>query len=66
MRVSLFADAGNVFEDSIDWDEIRYSAGFQIQWRTPIAPLVFSFGFPIDKHAGDDVDKFAFSLAVGY
>lgn len=65
IRFSLFLDAGNVFEDSIDWDEIRYSAGFSIQWRTAMAPLVFSFGFPLNLGPNDKKDVFAFSLSVG-
>jgi outer membrane protein insertion porin family len=65
LRLSLFIDAGNVFEDNIDWDDIRYSGGASIIWRTPMAPLVFSLGFPINKKATDREDRFSFSISVG-
>ncbi|MEE3003647.1 MAG: outer membrane protein assembly factor BamA [Pseudomonadota bacterium] len=65
MRFSLFVDAGNVFDDSVDWGDLRYSAGFSLQWRTAMAPLLFSFGFPLNLKPGDSKDTFAFSIAVG-
>ena len=65
MRWSVFVDAGNVFDNAIDWNEIRYSAGVSIEWRTQIAPLVFGFGFPLHQHAGDRKDIFAFSISAG-
>ncbi|MDX1344116.1 MAG: outer membrane protein assembly factor BamA, partial [Reinekea sp.] len=53
-RTSLFVDAGNVFTDQcrddnlsctngVQLDEIRYSAGVDFTWITPIAPLSFSY-----------------------
>ncbi len=66
VRFGLFVDAGNVFSGSIDWSDIKYSAGVSIQWRTQIAPFEFSFGFPINAKSLDEKEKFAFTISTGF
>jgi len=65
MRFSVFFDAGNVFNDKVELNQLRYSTGVSLQWRTSIAPLVFSLGFPVHMRADDKKDKFAFSISTG-
>ncbi len=66
VRTTLFYDAGQVYDtknESVDLHELRYSAGLQVKWWTPLGiPLVFSFSKAIHKRAGDNTDVFQFSL----
>ena len=76
-RSSLFIDAGNVFTDhclsantncteGIVWDDIRYSTGIEFDWMTPIAPLRFIWGWPLDRRSDDDVQTFAFTIGYNF
>jgi len=66
MRISLFLDAGNVFNktNGFDFTQLRYSMGAALAWITPIGPLKFSFGVPINKQPGDQVESFQFTIGV--
>lgn len=64
IRGVFFFDAGNAFIEG-EWLEaakIRYSAGFGIRWFSPIGPLRFEWGFPLDKKKGEDQITFDFSI----
>ena len=66
VRMSLFLDAANVFSKIGDLGHmgLRASAGVSIVWLTPMAPLTFSYGWPINKRADDEVQRFQFTLGV--
>ncbi|HEA26447.1 MAG TPA: outer membrane protein assembly factor BamA, partial [Ectothiorhodospiraceae bacterium] len=66
MRFSLFLDAGNVFNrvNGIDMSELRYSVGAALAWITPVGPLKFSFGVPINKLADDEIESFQFTIGI--
>lgn len=66
VRMSLFLDAGNVFSKIGDLGHmgLRASAGVSIVWLTPMAPLTFSYGWPINKRADDEIQRFQFTLGV--
>ncbi len=69
LRLSAFFDIGNVFERRKDFsaDELRYSTGISIQWLTPMAPLTFSYAWPLNDKPQDDLERFQFSLgAIGF
>ncbi len=63
-RVSLFLDAGSVFEDvdSIDSKEFRYTGGLAFIWITPIGAMRFNFSQAINEQDGDSTRSFQFSL----
>lgn len=65
-RVSLFVDGGQVFanDDSIDFDEIRFSAGVGFNWVSPVGPLSVSYAIPLNEEEGDEVEKFQFSIGT--
>ena len=76
-KTSLFIDAGNVFTDhcidantncteGVDFDDIRYSYGFELDWITPIAPLRFIWAWPIDKKEGDKTQSFTFTFGYQF
>jgi outer membrane protein insertion porin family len=36
--------------------DLRYSLGFGFRWQSPIGPLRFEWGFPLDRLRGTDFD----------
>ncbi len=67
VRLSTFIDVGSVWDthtDHFKFGDLRYSAGFQVEWRTPLAPLRFSFAKPIHKKDWDSTQLFQFSIST--
>ncbi|MDB5800657.1 MAG: bamA [Rhodocyclales bacterium] len=63
-RLSTFLDGGQVWGtgDKIRFSDLRFSYGFAFSWTSPVGPLKFSIGFPLNKKEGDDTQKFQFQL----
>lgn len=63
-RMSVFVDGGQVWGQGqkVQADDIRYSAGIGLAWISPVGPLKFSFGQPLNKKEGDQVQRFQFQL----
>ena len=74
-RVSAFFDAGYVWgedeqplgsdsfvEQDVRFDDLRYSTGLAFSWSSPIGPLKFSFGHPLNKKDNDEIQRFQFQL----
>lgn len=63
-RVSLFLDAGSVFEDanSINSEDFRYTTGLAFIWITPVGAMRFNFSKALDQKPGDSTRSFQFSL----
>ena len=55
MRWFLFLDGGQVYADGspIQAGQLRYSTGIGISWLSPIGPLKFSYGHPLNSKPGD-------------
>lgn len=68
IRISLFVDAGNVFQgvDNVELGELRSAAGLGVSWITPVGPLSFSFAQPIGYTSTDKTQSFQFSLGAGF
>lgn len=66
LKGSVFVDAGNVFEDDFNSDEIRYSAGVGVTWVSPIGPLTFSYAKPLNEKDGDKVQELQFSVGANF
>ncbi len=64
-RFGLFVDGGMVFADadSVDFGDLRYSAGLFFSWFSAIGPFTFSYGVPLDEEAGDE--KEALQISIG-
>jgi len=64
LRLSGFYDIGNVFTNRRDYDsaELRASTGIALIWMSPIAPLTFSYAFPLNGKEGDELERFQFTL----
>ena len=71
--MTAFVDAGNVYyvhsPDRFGGSSsgpIRYSAGVEVDWRSPFGPLQFSVALPINKQSGDETQIFQFSVSTGF
>ena len=68
-RLSLFLDAGNVFDNYEDFDAgtLRTSTGVGFQWLTPILGLLeFAIAYPMNDEPGDDTEVFSFSFGATF
>ncbi|MBI3141008.1 MAG: outer membrane protein assembly factor BamA [Rhodocyclales bacterium] len=65
-RVGAFVDAGQVWAtgQKASLGDLRYSAGLAIAWSSPVGPLKFSFGQPINKKPEDRTERFQFQLGT--
>ncbi len=67
-RMGLFFDAGQVYAsgDTLDFGEIRYSTGVTASWLSPIGPLKFSVGVPLNKKDQDESEAFQFQMGTTF
>jgi len=63
-RLGFFVDAAQVFanDDSIDFGELRASAGISFNWITPVGPLALSYAVPLNEEEGDELEKVQFTI----
>ncbi len=66
LRWFTFLDAGNVFNQKIQFSELRYSAGLGISWISPIGPLKLSYGKALNSKPDDRIQSFQFQLGTGF
>lgn len=67
-RLSIFLDAGNVYQgrDNIELSQLRASAGIAVTWIAPIGAMKFSFAVPFRRQAGDETERFQFSIGSAF
>jgi outer membrane protein insertion porin family len=63
-RLSAFFDAGRAFGDdeSISFDELRYSTGVGVSWFSPFGPLKIVFAQPLNDKQGDNTQTLQFQF----
>jgi outer membrane protein insertion porin family len=66
LRLYSFLDAGNVFESSIELEELRTSYGVGLSWISPVGPLRFAMAKPIRKFDGDRMQSFQFQIGTSF
>ncbi len=78
LRWFTFFDGGWVWGDtydrngqivdkmSVDFSELRYSAGIGVAWISPLGPLKFSIATPIGDKEGDETERFQFQIGTGF
>ncbi|MDJ0807156.1 MAG: outer membrane protein assembly factor BamA [Gammaproteobacteria bacterium] len=70
MRFGLFVDAGNVFDlsggEDIEASGFRASAGAMLSWMSPVGPLSFSVGYPLNEKEEDQTEIFQFNIGAGF
>ena len=64
VRLSAFLDGGAVYGpgDLPGSAGLRYSTGAAVTWLSPMGPLKFSYGVPLNKQSIDNLQKFQFTL----
>jgi len=64
VRLSAFLDAGAVYGqgDLLGSQGLRYSSGVAVTWISPMGPLKFSYGVPLNKQPQDRLQKFQFTM----
>jgi outer membrane protein insertion porin family len=64
MKGVVFYDLGNA-EDEIDLTSLRSDVGFGFRWFSPIGPLRFEWGFPIDRRVAEGEVGYQFYFTIG-
>ncbi len=66
IRLGAFVDGGQVWgaDEEADLSALRYSYGIVVAWSSPIGPLKFSFGQPINKKEGDKIQRLQFQMGT--
>jgi len=66
LRLAWFIDGGNVFLQTFQWSELRYSTGLAFFWASPFGPLRFSFAQPLNAQSTDHLQKLQFTFGTGF
>jgi outer membrane protein insertion porin family len=66
LRLTAFLDFGNVFENSVDFDEFRFSTGLGVTWLSPMGAMTLSYGVPLNDKDYDEVEEFQFSFGQAF
>lgn len=68
MRMSVFSDIGQVYEDydTFDANELRGSFGLGFTWLSPVGPLTFSVAEAFNDQPEDDLEFFQFNLGAAF
>jgi len=66
VRLGAFIDGGQVWgaDEQFDISTLRYSAGLSLAWSSPVGPLKFSFGQPLNKKEGDKLQRLQFQMGT--
>lgn len=64
---AVFADIGNVFAgQQIDFDNLRYGAGFGVRYLSPVGPLRIDVASPLQRKWYEDRWQFFFTLGYAF
>ncbi len=64
LRLFGFVDGGNTFQ-TINL-ALRYSYGVGLSWISPLGPLKFSYGIPINAQANDNIQRLQFQVGTAF
>ncbi|HWU84156.1 MAG TPA: outer membrane protein assembly factor BamA [Rhodocyclaceae bacterium] len=64
VRLGTFVDGGQVWgaDQKINFNDVRFSAGVSLNWNSPMGPLKFSLGVPLNKKEGDKTQMLQFTF----
>jgi outer membrane protein insertion porin family len=66
MRLLAFFDAGSVFDEDYDRDELRYSTGLGLSWLSPVGALTMSLAQPFNDDLQDETEVFQFTFGTTF
>ena len=61
----IFYDIG-MAEDKLKLENLRSNFGLGLRWFSPMGPLRFEWGFPVDRRQGEDSSQFQFSMGTPF
>jgi len=66
VRLSVFADAGQIHDSGFQpaLESFRYSTGVGLAWNSPVGPLKFSYGVPVNPKVTDKIQHFQFQVGT--
>jgi outer membrane protein insertion porin family len=64
IRAVVFFDAGNAFAENENYSilNLRADYGFGLRWNSPMGPLRFEWGIPINRRPDEDAVVFNFTI----
>ncbi len=62
----VFYDTGNVYEDTIDLEDMRESAGYGVRWYSPLAPIRIEYGQVLDPRDGEETGRWEFTMGGAF
>ncbi len=67
IRGVLFFDVGNAWSDVGDFGkDLRYSAGFELLWKSPFGPFRVGYGFNLAPEGNEESGQVLFSFGTFY
>ncbi|MBX7144498.1 MAG: translocation/assembly module TamB domain-containing protein [Oligoflexia bacterium] len=68
LSLHAFLDAGTVYlrDDSLSLGEMRYSTGIGFRYLSPIGPIGFDLGAPLDPESGEPSVRLHFSIGSNF
>lgn len=68
VRMYTFLDAGNTFPEgkTPDFADLRYSTGIGVSWLSPLGPLRFSYGRPLNAKPNDRKQSLQFQIGTSF
>jgi outer membrane protein insertion porin family len=66
--VHTFLDAGTVYlqDEPILWEDLRLSTGVGFRYISPIGPIGFDIGFPLDEQRGEPSSRLHFAIGSNF
>ena len=66
LRIGAFIDFGQVWGtgEKMKAADLRYSTGLAAAWNSPMGPLKFSIGQPLNKKDNDKIQRFQFQMGT--
>lgn len=63
-----FFDAGDAYgeTENISFEDFRMNYGVGFRWQSPLGPLRFEWGFPINKRSGESSAVFNFTIGQSF
>jgi outer membrane protein insertion porin family len=65
LRLFTFVDGGNAFGENINL-VLRYSYGLGLSWISPLGPLKFSYGLPVNAQPTDNIQRLQFQVGTAF
>jgi outer membrane protein insertion porin family len=62
----VFYDTGNVYDGTIDFGDLRQSAGAGLRWFSPIAPIRLEYGRILDRREGESTGRWEFTMGGAF